>query len=226
MGRSGRTLPDAALGALAECVEHALEPLCAAHPRMPYVWASAGIGLSRLRSSGGAVRRESRESIEKMDPAPVEDGGLGRTAPTAGRPRGGGGRSSAPARRAWGRSVRGAAHALLGTARSAAAALRRRALIHRREISVPVDETPVAVLASVDLGDPQPVRVRLAVQNQRAAFAADRVGQVGALVDHLVLRTHGAVTVAAGDPVERATHVAPSLLARAEGAELGDVVTV
>src|SRR3954468_1361847 len=86
MGRSGRTLPDAALGALAECVEHALEPLCAAHPRMPYVWTSAGIGLSRLRSSGGAVRRESRESIEKMDPAPVEDGGLGRTAPTAVRP--------------------------------------------------------------------------------------------------------------------------------------------
>jgi hypothetical protein len=53
---------------------------------MPHVRTSAGFGLSRLRSSGGAVRRESRESIEKMDPAPVDDCGLGRTAPTAVRP--------------------------------------------------------------------------------------------------------------------------------------------
>src|SRR3954452_1433048 len=199
---------------------------CAAAPRMPHIRTSAGIASlgsgPRVERSAGkagkALRRWTRRRARTAGSGGQRLRPCGRGMSQGGPPTlhggPGGALSEGPRMPSW------------DPARSAAAVLRWRALIRRREISVPVDETPVAVLASVDLGDTQRVRVLLAVQNQRAAFVADRVGEVGAVVDHLVLRTHGPVTVAAGDPVERATHVGPSLLARAEGAEQGDVVTV
>src|SRR5438552_3092571 len=56
-----------------------------------------------------------------------------------------------------------------------------RALIDREAVAMAVDDLPLAVLAAVDVGDAQGIRLdRDAVPGHRGVFVADRIGQVPA----------------------------------------------
>ena len=75
-----------------------------------------------------------------------------------------------------------------------------RALVGRGEVAVTVNEAPLAVLSAVDLRDAQPLAShRRPVKNNVTDLVANRVRQVGTLVDYLVFGGDHSLAVAAGN---------------------------
>jgi hypothetical protein len=92
---------------------------------------------------------------------------------------------------------------------------------------VAVDDLPQAVLASVDVGDPQGVSGGLAVGDDGLVLEADRVGEVGARTGRYQLELVLAqARETAGEPAESTAHLGPPASARHCGAEQGERVAV
>ena len=99
------------------------------------------------------------------------------------------------------------------------------ALVSRGEVAVAVNQAPLPVLPTIDLRDPQPLASdRRPVDGDVTDLVADRVRQVGTLVDHFLFGGDHALAEAAGNPFDRLPDLVPALLAGTEGAEQRDVV--
>src|SRR5205809_1050351 len=87
-----------------------------------------------------------------------------------------------------------------------------RALIDGDAVGVTMDDLPLAVLAAVDVGDAQGVRLeRNAVPGHRGVFVADRVGQVATDTRGDKLEAiRGAVGEVRGERAEELAHLVPS----------------
>ena len=100
-------------------------------------------------------------------------------------------------------------------------------LVGGREVGVSVDDSPVPVDASQDVGDAQGHLHSLApVDTHLATFEPDGVGEIAAVPDHLLARDQSAVGESARHPVEGPGHRPVAALDRPPGAEQRDVAMI